>query len=284
MKKHEIKVNHMDMVYDECGENNAWTIVLLHGFCGSSRYWHKVCPLLSDKYRIIMPQLRGHGGTAAPGDLYSMEAMADDIYGLLEALNIEKVVMFGHSLGGYVTLAFADKYPEMVQGMGLIHSTALPDTEDKKMKRQQDIYDIAQHGIEDYVSRLIPKLFSKSKLKELNTELTEIINIGLEMSPKGAMLTLEGMLQRPDRSHVLTKAKFPVLLVAGAQDEVISPLETFSITNENIADSTFGYPHILENTFENVAHMSLVEAPNQLSRIIANYMKILYEKEELRLV
>ena len=284
MKKHEVKVNHMDMVYEECGESNGWTVVLLHGFCGTSRYWHKVCPLLNDKYRIIMPQLRGHGGTSAPDDIYSMEAMADDIYSLLKALNIEKVVMFGHSLGGYVTLAFADKYPDMLLGMGLIHSTALPDTVDKKKKRLQDIYHIAQHGIEDYVSRFIPKLFSVSKLSELDAEITEIINIGLEMNPKGAMLTLEGMMQRPDRSHVLTKAAFPILLVAGSQDDIISPLETFSITNKNIADSTFGYPHILENTFENVAHMSLVEAPNQLSRIIANYMKILYEKEELRLV
>ena len=284
MEKRKINVNNMDMVYEECGENNEWTVVLLHGFCGSSRYWHKVCPLLSDKYRIIMPQLRGHGSTSAPNDGYSMEAMADDILGLLDALSIEKVVMFGHSLGGYVTLAFADKYPKKLQGLGLIHSTALPDSEDKKKKRQQDIRDISQHGIEEYVNKLIPNLFTKSKLKELHEELTEIISIGMEMSPKGAMKALEGMLQRPDRSHVLTKANYPILLVAGAQDDVISPLETFSITNENIIDSTFGYPHILENTFEDVAHMSLIEAPNQLSRMIANYMKILYEKEELRLV
>jgi len=284
MKKHTIQVNNIDMVYEECGENNAWTVVLLHGFCGSSRYWHKVCPLLSDKYRIIMPQLRGHGGTSAPNELYSMEAMADDIHGLLEALSIEKVVMVGHSLGGYVTLAFAEKYPQKLLGLGLIHSTALPDTEDQKKKRLQDISEIAQHGIEHYVSKLVPKLFTESKLRKLQEELTEIINIGMEMSPKGAMMTLEGMMQRPDRSHVLIKANYPILLVAGAQDEVISPLETFSITNENIVDSTFGYPHILENTFEDVAHMSLIEAPNQLSRMIANYLKILYEKEELRLV
>lgn len=282
MEKHIVKANGINMVYEECGEKNEWTVVLLHGFCGSSSYWHKVCPLLSEKYHIIMPQLRGHGSTSTPNEGYSMEDMADDIYELLKILNIEKVVMLGHSLGGYVTLAFAEKYEAKLLGLGLIHSTALSDTEEKKEKRRQDMRDISHNGINDYVKRLIPKLFSESKLGEMQGEVQDMINVGMGMSPKGANLTLEGMLQRPDRSQVLAKAKYPILLVAGAEDDIISPLDTFSITGDAITDSTFRYPHILENTFENVSHMSLVEAPNQLSRIIANYMKILYEKKRLR--
>lgn len=282
MKKHVVNVNGMDMVYEECGEGNEQTIILLHGFGGSSRYWHKVCPSLSERYRIIMPQLRGHGGSSSPHGAYSMEAMAEDIHRLVEKLQINKVVMLGHSLGGYVTLAFAEQYGDKLLGFGLIHSTALPDTEEKKRKRRQDIEEIKNKGINDYVNKLIPKLFTKANRSEMQEEVSDMINVGLDMTQEGATRTLEGMIERPDRSHVLANAKHPILIVAGAEDEVIRPLDTFSIATGNDTDSTFDYPHILENTFEDVAHMSLVEVSDQLSRVIANYMKILYQETELR--
>lgn len=282
MKKHVVNVNGMNMVYEECGESNEKTIILLHGFGGSSEYWHKVCPLLSEKYRIIMPQLRGHGSSSTPQGVYSMETMAEDIYRLVGKLNVDKVVMFGHSLGGYVTLAFAEKYADKLLGLGLIHSTGLPDSEEKKEKRRQDIEDISINGVNDYVKKLIPKLFTESNRGEMQDEVSDMIDIGLDMTQEGAIRTLEGMIDRPDRSYVLADAKYPILIVAGAEDEVVKPLDTFSITRENVTDSTFDYAHILENTFEDVAHMSLVEVPDQLSRVIANYMKILYQETELR--
>ncbi len=282
MRKHTISVNGTEVVYEECGEGNEQTIVLLHGFCGSPYYWHKVCPLLNGKYRIIMPQLRGHGSTSALDGDYSMEALAAEIYQLIEELSIDKVVMFGHSLGGYVTLAFADKYEHKLLGLGLIHSTALPDTEEKKKKRLQDIEDISVKGTESYVRKLIPKLFVESKLEEMNTEISILINEGLRMNAEAMRGILEGMRLRPDRSHVLADASYPILLVAGSEDKVVSPLETFTVAAGELTDSTFRYPHILENTFENVAHMSLVEVPNQLSRVMNNYLTILYEKKELR--
>ncbi|MFD0716024.1 alpha/beta fold hydrolase [Paenibacillus sp. GCM10027626] len=282
MKEHTINVNGVALVYEECGELNERTVILLHGFCGSSYYWHKVCPLLSDQYRVIMPQLRGHGSSSAPDSIYSMEAMADDIYGLIETLSLDQVVMFGHSLGGYVALAFAEQYKDKLLGLGLIHSTALPDTEEIKQKRRQDMMDISVNGIQSYIKRLVPKLFTESKQGEWQGEMYDLIRVGCKTNQEGAIRTLQGMTERPDRSHVLAEATYPILLVAGAEDEVICPLETFSINEEDTPNSTFSYPHILENTFEDVSHMSLVEVPNQLSRVIANYLKSLYEKVELR--
>lgn len=284
MMKHTVSVKGLDLVYEECGESSRrkHAIILLHGFLGSSHYWYKVCPLLSDKYRIIMPRLRGHGGTYAPNEDYSIEAMADDIYKLIEELDIDKVVLFGHSLGGYVALSFAERYREKLLGLGLIHSTALPDSEQMQEKRQQDIQRIAASGISSYVKQLVPKLFTPSKKDELSDEMEQAIHIGLTMTQEAAIGIIESMKNRPDRSHVLAEADYPILLVAGAEDEIIKPLHTFSIECRGVTDSTFGYPHILENTFENVSHMSPFEVPNQLSRVIANYLKILDEKVELR--
>ncbi|CAM4087298.1 alpha/beta hydrolase [Paenibacillus alkaliterrae] len=282
MEKQRIHAGGIDFVYEECGSSNSKVIVLLHGFCGSSLYWHKICPVLSEQYRVIIPNLRGHGGSQSPEGTYSMEMMAEDIAMLLESLQIDKVVMFGHSLGGYVTAAFAERYPDRLSGFALIHSTALPDTEAAKEKRRQDMADIRANGITPYVRGIIPNLFKEEKLEELHDEVDQLIGVGQQMTEQAAISTLEGMMQRPDRSHVLAEAKYPVLLVAGAEDAVVKPDDTFTVTNLHEAETTYKYPHILETTFEDVAHMSLVEVSDQLARVMATYLQTLYEREENR--
>ncbi len=234
MEKQRIHVNGIDLVYEECGSSNGNVIVLLHGFCGSSLYWQKICPILSDEYRVIIPDLRGHGGTTAPEGPYTMETMAEDIKALLDALGTRKVVMFGHSLGGYVTAAFAEKYPDKLAGFALIHSTVLSDTAEAIEKRTADIAYIREKGISKYLYSIIPELFPGEKLGEMRDEVNELIGVGQQMEAEAAIATLEGMMMRPDRSHVLAEAKFPVLLVAGAKDAVIKPDDTFSVSGRAI--------------------------------------------------
>lgn len=282
MEKQRIYVNGIDLVYEECGSSNENVVVLLHGFCGSSQYWQKICPLLSENYRVIIPNLRGHGGSTASEGTYTMDLMAEDIAALLTALHIEKVVMFGHSLGGYVTAAFAEHYPKKLAGFALIHSTVLPDSELTKEKRLEDIEAIREKGISKYLYGIIPNLFTDKKLGEMHNEVHELINVGQEMESCAAISTLEGMMQRPDRSHVLAEAKFPVLLVAGSEDAVIKPDDTFTVTSLDQPETTYKYPHILETTFEDVAHMSLVEVSDQLARVMSTYLKTLVEREKTR--
>jgi len=282
MEKQRIHVNGIDLVYEECGSSNGNVIVLLHGFCGSSLYWQKICPILSDEYRVIIPDLRGHGGTTAPEGPYTMETMAEDIKALLDALGTRKVVMFGHSLGGYVTAAFAEKYPDKLSGFALIHSTVLSDTAEAIEKRTADIAYIREKGISKYLYSIIPELFPGEKLGEMRDEVNELIGVGQQMEAEAAIATLEGMMMRPDRSHVLAEAKFPVLLVAGAKDAVIKPDDTFSVSGRGHPETTYKYPHIMETTFEDVAHMSLVEVSDQLARVISTYLQTLLEREKTR--
>ncbi|MDQ8732910.1 alpha/beta hydrolase [Paenibacillus sp. LHD-38] len=282
MEKQRVYVNGIDLVYEECGSSNGKVIVLLHGLCGSSQYWQKICPSLSDDYRVIIPNLRGHGGSSAPDGTYTMDLMAEDIAALLTALHIEKVVMFGHSLGGYVTAAFADKYPEKLTGFALIHSTVLADSEVTKEKRLEDIEAIREKGISKYLYGIIPNLFTDAKLGEMREEVNELIGVGQEMEENAVIATLEGIMQRPDRSHVLALAKYPVLLVAGAEDAVIKPDDTFTVTSLDQPETTYKYPHILETTFEDVAHMSLMEVSDQLARVMSTYLKTLEEREKTR--
>ncbi|OMF23456.1 hypothetical protein BK133_24515 [Paenibacillus sp. FSL H8-0548] len=285
MDKKRVHVNGIDIVYEECGSDNENAIVLLHGFCGSSQYWQKICPMLGEQYRVIIPDLRGHGESTAPeGEgTYTMEIMAEDIATLLEELQIEQVVMFGHSLGGYVTAAFAEKYPDKLTGFALIHSTALADTETLKEKRAADIEQIREKGISKYLYSIIPNLFTDEKVGDMRDEVNEMIGVGQQMDAEAAIATLKGMMRRPDRSHVLAEANFPVLLIAGAEDTLIKPADTFTVTSDNQPETTYNYPHILETTFEDVGHMSLVEVSDQLARVMSSYLKTLLERENTRI-
>src|SRR3954452_17443524 len=128
MDTKRVKLSNATIAYVDKGEGDA--IVLLHGFCGSSMYWDTVIPALSENYRVIAPDLPGHGESSSTLENYSIADIADIIKGLLDQLNIEKVTMFGHSLGGYITLAFAEKFSDQLNGFSLVHSTALPDSEE----------------------------------------------------------------------------------------------------------------------------------------------------------
>lgn len=156
------------MRIEEQGQGPA--VVLLHGFCGSSRYWAELAPLLAGSCRVITPDLRGHGTSDAPVGPYTIEQMADDVLHLADTLGLDQFVLLGHSLGGYITLSFAQRHAHRLKGFGLIHSTGKPDTEEGKQKRLATVEALQRHGIVPVVDDLVPKLFAEdSGLGRLST-------------------------------------------------------------------------------------------------------------------
>jgi 3-oxoadipate enol-lactonase len=250
-----------DLYYEDQGSGRP--IVLLHGFCGSSSYFESVMEPLSRTWRVIAPDWRGHGKSGAPDGVYTMEALAGDLAVLLDRLEVDKAVVFGHSLGGYAAIAFAEAYGEKVKALGLIHSTSQPDTEEGKEKRLKGIQSIKERGIRPFVDGLIPNLFAPAHVEKMKKAIEEVKQIGYAASPEGAAATLEGMRIRPDRSSVLASASFPVLLVAGTEDRVISPEKTFSVRGE----------HVKRAKIDNAAHMSMYESPDRLLRILQSFLE-----------
>ncbi|BAU29753.1 pimeloyl-ACP methyl ester carboxylesterase [Aneurinibacillus soli] len=259
--KQTVQTNGISLAYHEEGQGEA--VVFLHGFCGSSAYWERIVPELSRTFRVITPDLRGHGASAVSTGTYSMDLLADDIAGLLKALNLEQAYVFGHSLGGYVTLALADNHPELVKGFGLIHSTGMPDDKKAKEIRQEDAARIEEEGIEPFINELIPKLFTPKNQEEMKNVVEHTRQIGLATPPKGAINTLKGMAVRPDRTTFLTKAKCPVLLVTGEDDHVIPSENTWTGAPE----------HAVRETYSHCVHMSMYEAPDKLIHTIQNFVK-----------
>ncbi|WP_134684809.1 alpha/beta fold hydrolase [Brevibacillus migulae] len=261
MKKHA-DVNGCRIAYRE--EGSGEPIVLIHGLCGSAAYWKYVLPLLAADYRVIVPDLRGHGDSDAPEDgPYTVELMADDIAALLDQLQIETATLFGHSLGGYVTLAFAERHVQRLRAFSLVHSMAYPDSEEAKAGRIKAAESIREHGMVPYMKTLAPKLFAPALVETLADEVAHVRKIGEETKPIGAINTLLGMKERPDRNHVLRETAVPVLLVAGEHDQVIPPDKTFSVQKSQIA----------EVLLKEVGHMSMLEAPEDLHQALSSFLQ-----------
>ena len=146
-------------------------LVLLHGFPLDSGIWAPVVPLLENDFELILPDLRGFGGSLSNTADYSLSDMADDVIQLLDHLGIEKAVIAGHSMGGYIALAFAKSYPERLLGLGLISTQVLPDTPERKESRYQTVAQVEEFGLEPLVKNMAEKLTLDSSLREVLSNL-----------------------------------------------------------------------------------------------------------------
>ncbi len=238
-------------------------LVLLHGYCGSHRYWDDAAALLAERYRVITPDLRGHGDSPSADGPYSMESLAEDTLRLLDRLGLERVFLFGHSLGGYVTLAFAEQYADRLIGFGLVHSTSYPDSDVAKANRNKAVDTIGKDGVEAFVNGLVPKLFAPEHRNERQDPMRKALEIGYGTSSQGAIGCALGMRDRPDRTSVLKDAKLPILLLAGEKDEVIAEDRRFPVS---------GAP-ITQVTLSGVGHMSMMENPKALADAIGTFVQ-----------
>ncbi|MCP3738777.1 alpha/beta fold hydrolase [Rossellomorea sp. BNER] len=254
------RVGDHELAYEDRGEGK--TIILLHGFCGSSKYWDKIVPLL-DTHRVITIDLRGHGKSTVIETGFSIEGMANDINYFLDQKQLDNVYLLGHSLGGYVTLAFAELFPEKLKGFGLIHSTPYSDTFEAKENRTKAIDAINSQGLHTFIDDLVHKLFNPHRTEDLKDEIQLAKEIGYDTNPVGAKESLKAMRNRAERLQVVSNSDIPVLLVAGKHDEMIPNNKTF--TNNG--------PMITEVLLENSGHMGMVEEPEILALEIKNFAK-----------
>jgi 3-oxoadipate enol-lactonase len=266
MVKQTIEFNGIVLAYEDQGSGQP--LVLLHGLCGSSAYWEKVLPSLSEQYRVIAPDLRGHGQSGISDEPYPMELMAHDIAELLEKLHIPQAILFGHSLGGYVTLAFAEQYPEKLHALSLIHSSGFPDDEKGKANRDKAIEGIRENGIEPFIDGMTPKLFAAEHIETMKPTVEHIRQIGAATNPNGAMNVLAGMRDRIDRNQVIADALFPVLLIAGEADQIIPLEKAFAVQGD----------HIKQVKLADAGHLSMQEQPEALIEQILEFADSIYKK------
>ncbi len=204
-------------------EGQGPAIVFLHGFMESSRIWRTFSEKLSTKFKVFRINLPGHGKSTVQSDNHSMELMAEAVKTVLEAESIPKAMLVGHSMGGYVSLAFAERYPEAVSALVMFNSICFADTKEKKIDRDRAIKAADAHKMK-YITSVIPNLFFERSGVKASKKIFKMVKIASKQPKEGIHAALAGMRDRADRSEILKKATFPVMILAG-HDDMLIPLE-----------------------------------------------------------
>lgn len=242
---------------------SGFPVVFLHGFCEDRIMWENYEAAIAKAYEFIAIDLPGFGGTDVFEDV-SIADMADIVFELLTKLDIEKIILLGHSMGGYVTLAFIQKYQSFIKGIGLIHSHPFADTPAKKEIRQKSIDHLEEFGSEIYIKGLMPRLFPDSFLRSNPKVINQIVNRALGFKVMGIITALNAMKNRPDRSSTLEALTVPVLFIIGRKDELES--------QESLIKQTH-LPEIASiHLLDNIGHMGPFEAPEKIKSLITNFI------------
>ncbi len=260
MCSESVTINNKKLFYYETGI--GFPIVLLHGYLENNYVWSEFAILLSKKYRIICPDLPGHG-KSEPFEQQTVEKMANSIYELLKYLKIKKTILIGHSMGGYITLAFAEHYAQLLNGFCLFHSHPFADNNDKKHNRLQEIELVRKGKQKLIIQSAISKMFASKFFEQNKPFFDKSLEIALSTTQDGMIACINSMIERSDKTTFITNCNIPVLWISGKYDEYFSFKEmlNFAIKNKNIQTE------ILESS----GHMGMVEEPLKALEIIENF-------------
>ena len=241
-------------------------LVFLHGFGEDSTIFNNQIEVLKDKYQLIIPDIPGTGKSALSfkDAIPDMGFFANCFKALLDNLKIDKCILLGHSMGGYIMLSFAQNYPDSLLAFGLIHSTAFADTEEKKVNRERGIKLMEEYGAAPFLRNTFPNLFSAVYKEENIVELNSLINQFSYISTEACVFYYKAMIARTDKTNVLKITKVPVLFVIGEED-IAAPMSDVlqQVSLPKVSDVQI---------MNNVGHMSMIEVPDKLNKILIDFI------------
>ncbi len=199
---------------------NGAPIVFLHGFLENSTMWKETIDLLSNTYTCVSIDLLGHGQTDCLGYIHTMEDMAIAVKAVLDHLMMTNITLVGHSMGGYVALAYIDLFPDEVSGLALVNSTSFPDSDERRLNRTRAI-SIVKKNPDVYTSVAIASLFAEKNRSKFVEEIRDIKDQASKTKLQGIISALEGMKVRKDRNNLLSHFKGPKIIFASTQDPVL---------------------------------------------------------------
>ncbi|MBN7809869.1 alpha/beta hydrolase [Algoriphagus sp. H41] len=238
-------------------------LVLIHGFCETSRMWTDFAEELSTDFRVICPDLPGIGDSPIAGDQISLEEVAVSLEEWMDENQIKNPIVVGHSLGGYVTLALLELMGSRLKAVGLFHSSAFADAADKKETRNRAIVFLKKHGVDKFVTSFVPPLFPEDKSEELKAEIERAIEDGKRSSLDGLVAFTGAMRDRKERIDVLKNFSGPKLLIAGTEDGAVK-IEASRAQKD-------AFTHYVE--LEGVGHMGMVEKKEETINLIREFAR-----------
>lgn len=200
--------------------NGKETLVLLHGFMENLSIWSDMEPHLSDNFSLLKIDLPGHGQSEIIAEVQTMELMAEEVKKVLDHENITKIHLLGHSMGGYVSLAFAEKHPEYLKSLTLFFSTYFPDDDEKKEQRIKS-YRIIKDAFAHYARAGVPNLFNPNEKDILEGKIETALEVALSTNNLGALASVKGMVERTDKKHIMENIEAKILVLAGKHDNAV---------------------------------------------------------------
>ncbi len=257
------------MTINHVNDGKGPPVVLLHGFCETLHIWDDLIEKLAAKYSVWAIDLPGFGNSPSISPL-TIDLAAGQIQSFLRDKNIESYTAIGHSLGGYVALALAEKYQQSLQGLVLLNSTCFADSPEKKEIRDKTIEFINRNGMEAFADNFVPNLFRQQANESMADKIQTVSNMVTQSSTDAVVSYTAAMRDRPDRSHILARTSRPILVLAGEEDIVVP-------RDANLEMQQLSELVTLE-FLENTGHMGMYENPDQSLDLLQTYLDIVTTK------
>ncbi len=253
------KFKETTVFYTDLGKGNS--VVLLHGFLENNTMWNTVVEEISKRNRVICIDLLGHGKTGCIGYIHSMEEMAEAVKAVLQELKIRRAIFVGHSMGGYVALAFAEKYPKNVKGLCLLNSTSQADSEERKKLRLR-ANEMAKENYETLVKMSIGNLFAEQTREQFSEVIEKVRAEALKTPVRGYIAASEGIRLRENKEAVIQTID-KRLMIVGKQDSILNYDAVVKESNRT-KTTLIELPN---------GHMSHIEAKDELLKALTNFVK-----------
>lgn len=250
-------------------EGSGPPLVFLHGFCDSNELWSDFIRPFISKYRVLTPDLPGFGKSDSIQAPFTLDQVADSMAEWMEEKILNESIVIGHSLGGYIALAVLAKYPELVSGLCLFHSTPYADSEERKKVRKKVVEFVHKNGVKPFLENFIPGLF----LDKADPHISEALFRSSATTPGALIGYSEAMRGRPDRSALLLQSNLPVLLIGGTSDSLI-PIESLQKLSKKSENFVF-------HELPNVGHMGIFEAKMQCQGIISRFAESVSSRADI---
>ena len=268
-----VTINNLSVGYNDQGPADAPVIIFLHGFPLNKSMWDIQVEALKENYRVIAYDVRGHGNSDPGIDEFFVELFVHDLLRLMEKLGIEKSILCGLSLGGYIALNAVLKYPDRFDGLILNDTQCIADTPEIKENRCQAIIRIMKNGVEQYADEIIKNLFAPESFTKKKNGVTTVREMIISTTKHSLCNTLHALAERKETCTQLHEINIPVLIMVGKEDK-ITPIAVAQQMHENIRDSTL-------KIIQHAGHLTNLENPTAFNTHLVKFLELVGKKSSL---
>lgn len=269
----KIQLNNFQLSYDDIGEGII-PIIFLHGYPFDKTMWQSQIDFLKSSYRLIPCDIRGFGKSKDEISSLSIDLFGEDLISFMDKLNIDKAIICGLSMGGFIALNVVERYPNRFEALILCDTQCIADTIGLKEERYKIIDEIKVDGAANFNEKFIKSVFHKDSITNKMELVEQLKKVVFSNSTHIIQQGLVALAERSATCSTLNEIKIPTLIICGREDNV-TPLEQSQFMNENIRGSIL---HIIDKA----GHVSNLEQPNEFNKHLLNFLTTLSGIQEMK--